>query len=115
MPGDASESLLPGEFADLEPFAKTWCLPTAEERYQRRLASSMEEMQAFYDATLPRGEAIFDYIDQFDYEALPEKAINLMRLLCSLSAVSFAVDVFRQPEVIDSAGAELPIVLEPAY
>ena len=38
------ERLLPEEFADLERFAD-WILPTEPERYAKRLASSMEEMQ----------------------------------------------------------------------
>ena len=44
--------VLPPAFADLEPFA-AWCLPTEAERYAKRLASSMDELQAFYDAGLP--------------------------------------------------------------
>jgi len=108
-----TEALLPEQFADLEPFARVWVLPTCEERYQRRLNSSMEDMQAFYEAMLPRGDEAFAYIDRFDFVDLPEKAVHLMWLLCSLSAVSFATDVFRQPRVIDSAGAELPLVVEP--
>ena len=48
---------LPPEFADLEPFAD-WCLETEAERYAKRLASSMDELQAFYDAAFPRLEAM---------------------------------------------------------
>ena len=46
---------LPPEFADLEPFAD-WALPTERERYAKRLSSTMDELQAFYDAALPRLE-----------------------------------------------------------
>ena len=49
-------ALLPTPFADLEPFAAVWCLPTEGERYDRRLASTMDELQAFYDACFPRVE-----------------------------------------------------------
>jgi hypothetical protein len=42
-------SKLPEEFADLERFAD-WCLPTEEERYAKRLDSTMAEMQELYDA-----------------------------------------------------------------
>jgi hypothetical protein len=104
---------LPDEFADLESYAQDWVLPTTEERYQRRLQSTMGEMQAFYDAVLARGDAIFAHLDQFDYPDLPQRETNLLWLLCSLSAVGFAIDVFRQPEVLDSAGASLPVVVEP--
>ena len=44
---------LPPAFADLEPFTQ-WALPTEHERFAKRLASSMDELQAFYDAALPR-------------------------------------------------------------
>ncbi len=48
-----ADAMLPLDFADLEPFAETWCLPTEGERYAQRLASSMTELQAFYDAVFP--------------------------------------------------------------
>ncbi len=108
-----AERLLPEEFADLEPFAAKWALPRAEERYQERLHSTMEEMEAFYDATVPRGQAAMEYLDQFDLEEMPDDALRLLWLLCSLSVVSFAVDIFKQPKVPDSGSAYLSWVVEP--
>jgi hypothetical protein len=61
---------LPAEFADLESFGG-WSLPTENERYAKRLASSMDELQAFYDAAFPRMEAGANYLDQFPLEAMP--------------------------------------------
>ena len=58
---------LPPEFADLEPFAD-WCLATEAERYAKRLASSMDEMQTFYDAAFPRLEAVLAYLDELDLD-----------------------------------------------
>ncbi|MDT5399862.1 MAG: hypothetical protein QOK33_3093, partial [Mycobacterium sp.] len=55
---------LPPEFADLEQFSG-WCLPTEPQRYAKRLASSMVEMQAFYDAVTARAEEAFTYCDKF--------------------------------------------------
>jgi len=46
---------LPEEFADLERFSD-WCLPTEEERYSKRLNSTMAEMQELYDAGMARLE-----------------------------------------------------------
>lgn len=109
----STEPLLPAQFSDLEAYARVWVLPTANERYNRRLESTMDEMQSFYDAMLSRGDEAFEYLDTFDYEDLSPTAINLLWLLCSLSTVSFAVDVWKQPEIQDSAGCTLPIVLEP--
>ena len=63
---------LPEEFADLERFTD-WCLPTEEERYQKRLTSTMAEMQEFYDAAFPRLEAVMEYCDaRFPLDGMPD-------------------------------------------
>ena len=64
-------SMLPSEFADLEPFAAKWSLPTEHERYATRLASSMDEMHAFYDAAFPRLEDAMAYLDGFPLDGYP--------------------------------------------
>lgn len=104
---------LPPEFADLEPFA-AWVLPTEAERFGKRLASSMDELQAFYDAAFPRLEAALDHLDQYEYPALPDDAKNLLWLCYSLVNVSFPVEVWRQPRVPDSGAASVDVVVEPA-
>ncbi len=104
---------LPAEFADLEPFAD-WCLEFEHERYAKRLSSSMEEMQAFYDAAFARLEAAIEYLDRFGLDALPEDARHLLWLCYSLVNVSFPVEVWRQPRVPDSGAASMDVVVEPA-
>ena len=104
---------LPPEFADLEPFAD-WCLASEAERYAKRLASSMDEMQAFYDAAFPRLEAAMAYLDALPFDALPEDATRLLWLCYSLVNVSFPVEVWRQPRVPDSGAASMDMVVEPA-
>ena len=109
-----TDDLLPEQFSDLERFARLWSLDEEEDRYTRRLASSMDELREFYDAVTPRiGEATA-YLDQLDIDDLPEQAKHLMRLLCSLITVSYAVDVFKQPKVPDSGASYLYTVVEPA-
>ena len=63
-------AVLPAEFAELELFAE-WSLATERERYAKRLASTMDEMQAFYDAAFPRLADALMYLDQFDLAANP--------------------------------------------
>src|SRR5947209_8578995 len=104
---------LPAEFADLEPFAADWVLGTERERYAKRLASSMEQMQAFYDAAFPRAEAAIKYLNQFDLDKLPDQARNLLCLLYSLVMVSFPVEVWKQPHVPDAGATYLDLVEEP--
>jgi len=107
-------TLLPNEFSELEPFAATWCLPTEAERYAQRLASTMDEMQTFYDAFFPRAEAAIAYCDKFPLDEMPEDAERLLQLIYSLIMVSFPVEAWRQPHVPDSGAAYLDLVLEPA-
>jgi hypothetical protein len=104
---------LPPEFADLEPFAG-WCLRSEAERYAKRLSSSMDEMQGFYDAAFPRLEEAYTYLNRFDLKALPEDAARLLWLCYSLINVSFPVEVWRQARVPDSGAASLDAVIEPA-
>ncbi|WP_067677697.1 hypothetical protein [Nocardia miyunensis] len=108
-----SEPLLPPEFADLEPFAETWCLATEPERYARRLAGTMPQMQEFYDAITPRAEAVIAYCDEFPLDDLPEQVQNLLYLLYSMINVSFPVEVWSQPWVPDSGTTALDCVVEP--
>lgn len=103
---------LPADFADLEPYAD-WCLESERERYAKRLASPMTELQAFYDAAFPRLEAAMEYLDRYDLQALPEEATHLLWLCYSLVNVSFPVEVWRQPRVPDSGAATLDVVVEP--
>ena len=109
-----SATLLPPEFADLEPFAPTWCLPTEPERWARRLASTMEDMQAFYDACFPRAEDAIRYCDRFPLQDLPDDAARLLQLLCSLALVSYPVEVWLQPLPIDTGSARMDRIGEPA-
>ena len=105
--------ILPPDFADLEPFA-AWAIPTERARYAKRLASTMDELQAFYDAALPRLEDAMTYLEQFPADDLPDDALRLLRLFCSLTTVSFPVEVWRQPRVPDSGAASFDAIVEPA-
>ena len=109
-----ADSLLPRKFSDLEPFAKTWCLASEPERYAKRLASTMDEMQAFYDAAFPRLEAAMAYLDALELNDLPEDAGQLLLLCYSLINVSFPIEVWRQPRVPDSGPAAMDAIYEPA-
>jgi hypothetical protein len=106
-------NVLPADFADLEPFAD-WSIPTERARYAKRLASTMDELQAFYDAAFPRLEAAATYLEKFDMNALPDDGKRLLWLCCALVTVSFPVEVWRQPRVPDSGASSFDAVREPA-
>ena len=106
-------AVLPTEFADLEEFSD-WCLPGERERYDKRLKSSMKEMQAFYDAVTIRAEDAIAFCDKFPLDDMPEDVLNLMHLLYSMIMVSFPVECWKQPRVPDSGAAAMDCVSEPA-
>ena len=108
-----AESMLPAEFADLEPFAATWCLATEPERFAQRLAVPMDEMQTFYDAVTARAEEALAYCDRFPIDEMPEDAINLLHLLYSMVMVSFPVERWGQNRVPDTGAAYLDLLVEP--
>jgi hypothetical protein len=106
-------TLLPSDFADLEAFAATWCLATEPERWAQRLASTMDELQAFYDACFPRVEDAIGYCDRFDLQDLPDDAVRLLELLCSFALVSYPIEVWRQILPIDTGSARMDRFEEP--
>ena len=108
-----ADTRLPAQFADLEPFATEWCLASEPERYAKRLGSTMEEIQAFYDALFPRAEEAITYLEQFALPELPDDALRLLQLLYSLILVSFAVEIWRQPYIPDTGTASFELKLEP--
>jgi hypothetical protein len=107
------DRLLPEEFADLEPFAGRWCLATEGERFAERMASTMPEIQAFYDAVVPRAEEAISYCDKFPLDDMPDDALNLLHLLYSMVLVSFPVECWGQPKIPDTGAAALELVSEP--
>jgi hypothetical protein len=106
--------MLPEAFAGLESFAASgWCLETERERYAKRLESSMPQLQELYDAAFPRFRDMVDHLDQFPLDDLPLPERNLLHFVYSLIQVSLAVDMWGQPEVIDSGNAIYFRTVEP--
>jgi hypothetical protein len=97
-------ALLPPEFSQLEHLVDEWAIEDGHQRYVKRVNSSMEQIQAFYDEVFPLAEEAVTYVDKFDYaEPLPDDVANLRNLLYSLITVSLAVELWKQPRVKHSA------------
>lgn len=107
------DAMLPAEFADLEPFVRAWCLDSEPERYAKRLSSTMAEIQAFYDAIMPRAEDAIRHLERFPLDELPEDAFRLLKLLYSLIVISFPVEIWRQPQIPDTGTAQFELEIEP--
>jgi hypothetical protein len=93
-----AENPLPTAFQDLAPFLG-WALAKERERTQKRLASPMAEILAFYEAMLARMEAIVEYLQQFPPDRLPPEGQTLFRLSLSLIEVANAVELYKQPRL----------------
>ena len=105
-------ALLTPEFADLEPWSD-WCLATEDERFTKRLATSMDGLHAFYDTVAPRLAEAIDYCDKHPLDDLPEDVLRLLHLIYSHIMVAMAVEVFQQPKTVDAADAVITRVKEP--
>jgi hypothetical protein len=106
-------ALLPSGFSQLEPFAERWCLATEQERWAERMSSTIDEMQAFYDAIIPQVPDAIAYCDKFPLTDMPDDALNLLRLVYSFVIVSFPVELWRQAQVPDTAGTDFVRIGEP--
>ncbi|HVN38035.1 MAG TPA: hypothetical protein VMW19_07670 [Myxococcota bacterium] len=104
---------LPAEFSDLERFVHDWCLDGEPQRYAKRLASTMDEIQEFYDAIMPRAEEAIRYLEKFPIDDLPDDALRLLKLLYSLIVISFPVEIWRQPQIPDTHLAQFELKIEP--
>jgi hypothetical protein len=107
-------ALLPAEFADLEPFAAKWCLATEPERWETRLASSMDELREFYNAALPRVPDAMKHCDEYPLHDMPDDAVRLLQLVYSFVLVSFPVELWGQQWVPDCKGTSFDRLSEPA-
>lgn len=105
--------MLPNEFSDLEPYAVKWSLATERERWDTRMATPMDDLQAFYDAALARIPEAIKYCDQFPLDDMPESAVNLLRLVYSFVNISFPVELWSQHYPPDTRGTDFVRISEP--
>jgi len=92
-----SENRLPPGFTDLEPYVAFWAGETTTARWRARCTASMDEIRAFYDAALSRGEDALAYLEAFPIDALTPEAARLMRLVLALAQAAMAVEIHGQP------------------
>ncbi|NJO34870.1 MAG: hypothetical protein HC869_18895 [Rhodospirillales bacterium] len=89
---------LPAGFENLAPYAEIWGQHHDQAaRYLQRQHSTMEELRTFYEAVAPRLNEIFDFLDQFPMDDLPESSALLYRTALGLTEAAMAVEVFNQP------------------
>ena len=95
----ADQVRLPEAYRALEAFADTWALTSSDARLHKRMTSSMDEIQAFYDAMLPITERALAHLDEFDLTKLPPAETRLFRLVLAGAEAALAVEVYRAPRL----------------
>lgn len=91
-----AERHLPEPFQEIEPYL-AWSLATDRERSIKRQTSSMAEITAFYQAMLPRMDAILSYLEQYPPEQVPADVQRLFWLTLSLAKIAPAVEMYGEP------------------
>lgn len=76
---------MPAAFADLAALAGRWARPTENARSTIRWAASAEDFAAFYDALMPRLDAILAYLAQMPLNGMKEEDRNLFFLAAAFA------------------------------
>lgn len=107
-------AVFPAEFSALEPFAE-WAVHGERAAYEKRINSSMEQLQEFYDAAFPYLDRARGHLEKVPCDqTMSDEDKHLMWLFCALCTVSFPVEVWRQPRVPDAGASSMDAVVEPA-
>lgn len=93
-----SPTRLPAGFEDLESLMG-WSLETMSERSARRQASDFSELEAFYNAMLPRMRDVLAHLVKIGIDDAPPDAKALVHLAYSFAEVAPAVERFGRPDV----------------
>ncbi len=92
---------LPEGFEELEPFVAYWAGESTADRMAARCEADMDDIQAFYDAMIARGEDAMRLIGEHPLHDLPADVATLTRLLLALAQASIAVELHGQPRAPD--------------
>lgn len=83
-----TNSTLPAQYANLEPFAAHWARPTENERSEIRWTASADEFEALYEAMMPCLDEILGILSGYPVSGMPEDVHNLYLLACAFAEAS---------------------------
>ena len=95
------EPVLPDGFQDLAPWLD-WALEPERARTEKREASSMAEIRAFYDAVLPRLEEAIRHLEDFRDRDMPTPVRHLYLISLSLAEVANLVELYKRREAVEA-------------
>jgi hypothetical protein len=82
---------LPAQFSDLEPFNK-WSTGADADRIKEINNRTDAELRAFYDAVLPRMDAVVAHLNEFPLDKLPASETALFNLAKMMMEVATIVE-----------------------
>ena len=88
----------PPEFGKLVSYS-SWVLADELARRNKCVASSMDEIQGFYDTMLVSMDSILGHLNEFSLDALPKAEQNLLALALAFVEAAISVEMFEQPEI----------------
>ncbi len=100
-----SAMTLPQGFAVLEPFVDAWSIDSAAQRAQKRLESTGEDREAFFNAAKDLAAPALELLDKKPLEQLDDSEQRLLNLMLSLVHVSLAVEIQGDQEDFHARGA----------
>ncbi|MFI7361292.1 hypothetical protein ACIBO4_03960 [Streptomyces sp. NPDC050149] len=104
--------VFPEGFEALEPYA-AWAVPTEKARFAKRVSSTMDELDEFYNVAFPLLQSSTERLENTPLEGISEPDKRLLWLFCSVVTVAFSVEAWRQPKVPDSGPSSIDAILEP--
>ncbi|MCG2633599.1 MAG: hypothetical protein J4A00_01560 [Gammaproteobacteria bacterium] len=108
------EYTLPDQFNEIQPLAEEWAFADEAARNHKRRASSMAEIQGFYDAMRPQMDSAMTYLNGFKLADTPEEAKTVLYLALMFMEVSTAVEMYQEVDVPESFPAERYNILSPS-
>ena len=85
------------DFSDLDAVVNEWGLESAAERLNKRMTSSVDELQAFYDAIGPRLEEIIEFLNGFPLTKIPDQYQKLSYMALAVLEVDDPLNYWKRP------------------
>ena len=93
-----SSPRLPSAFHDLEPLLDEWAIDTTAARVEKRLQSTIEQLDGFYRQLAPRAAAVLEHLKTVSLDDISLPDAHLLRLMLTLAEVSPAIEWYGRPD-----------------
>ena len=85
--------LLPAKFSSLAPWVAEWALTNERDRYHKLHASNLQQLREFYDAMLPKMDAVMEFLKTQPLVGMQLEAMNLYHLAMTFAETAHPLDL----------------------